>query len=132
MPLPPNVAFELRRHIKNHGVWGPERLLFPHVMRTGHVNASYFYRQIWMVALSEGKVPHGKPRSVPHCCGSRLLYAGVPENAVADWMGHSSTDVLREHCHYIFEGAEQRGRAAITRMLTPGADDPTEGQADVA
>ncbi|MEU2826678.1 tyrosine-type recombinase/integrase [Streptomyces bacillaris] len=21
-PLPPNVAFELRRHIKNHGVWG--------------------------------------------------------------------------------------------------------------
>lgn len=22
VPLPPNVAFELRRHIKNHGVWG--------------------------------------------------------------------------------------------------------------
>nr|WP_237528200.1 MULTISPECIES: hypothetical protein [unclassified Streptomyces] len=31
VPLPPNVAFELRRHIKNHGVWGPERLLFPNV-----------------------------------------------------------------------------------------------------
>lgn len=58
--------------------------------------------------------------------GSRLLYAGVPENDVADWMGHSSTDVLREHYHYIFEGAEQRGRAAIATMLTPGADDPTE------
>ncbi|MGB8938926.1 MAG: hypothetical protein WCD21_01600 [Streptomyces sp.] len=58
--------------------------------------------------------------------GSRLLYAGVPENDVADWMGRSSTDVLREYYHYIFEGAEQRGRAAIATMLTPGADDPTE------
>lgn len=58
--------------------------------------------------------------------GSRLLYAGVPENDVADWMGHSSTDVLREHYHYIFEGAEQRGRATIATMLTPGADDPKE------
>ncbi|GHI07194.1 hypothetical protein [Streptomyces cellostaticus] len=56
----------------------------------------------------------------------RHLYAGVPENDVADWMGHSSTDVLREHYHYIFEGAEQRGRAAIATMLTPGTDDPTE------
>lgn len=59
-------------------------------------------------------------------CGSRLLYAGVPENDVANWMGHSSTDVLREHYHYIFEGAEQRGRAAIATMLTPGADDPDD------
>lgn len=45
---------------------------------------------------------------------------------MADWMGRSSTDVLREYYHYIFEGAEQRGRAAIATMLTPGADDPTE------
>ncbi|MGW1075862.1 hypothetical protein [Streptomyces sp. NPDC002537] len=60
-PLPPNVAFELRRHIKNHGTWGP--------------------------------------------------------------------DVLRQHYHYIFEGAGQRGRAAIATMLTPGADDPTERSA---
>ncbi|WP_436738554.1 hypothetical protein [Streptomyces sp. BBFR102] len=35
-------------------------------------------------------------------------------------------DVLREHCRYIFEGAEQRGRAAIATMPTPGADDPPE------
>lgn len=61
-----------------------------------------------------------------HYYGSRLLYAGVPENDVADWMGHSGTDVLREHYHYVFEGAEQRGRAPIATMLTPGADDPTE------
>lgn len=47
-------------------------------------------------------------------------------------MGHSSTDVLREHYHYIFEGAGQRGRTAIASMLTPGADDPTEGRAEVA
>ncbi|MCX4823559.1 site-specific integrase [Streptomyces sp. NBC_01142] len=109
VPLPPNVAFELRRHIKNQGVWGPERLLFP-----------------WMVALSKGGVAYCKPHSMRHYYGSRLLYAGVPENDVADWMGHSSTDVLREHYHYIFEGAEQRGRAAIATMLTPGTDDPTE------
>ncbi|GHE61657.1 hypothetical protein GCM10018785_33300 [Streptomyces longispororuber] len=61
-----------------------------------------------------------------HYYGSRLLYAGVPENDVADWMGHSGTDVLREHYHYIFEEAEQRSRAAIATMLAPGADDPTE------
>ncbi|MDW4900465.1 tyrosine-type recombinase/integrase [Streptomyces californicus] len=67
-----------------------------------------------------------KAHSLRHYCGSRLLYAGVPENDVADWMGHSSTDVLREHYHYIFEGAEQRGRAAIATMLTPGADDASE------
>ncbi|MFE3558328.1 tyrosine-type recombinase/integrase [Streptomyces sp. NPDC059193] len=126
VPLPPNVAFELRRHIKNHGVWGPERLLFPNVTRTGYLYASYFYRQIWLVALTKGEVPYCKPHSMRHYYGSRLLYAGVPENDVADWMGHSSTDVLREHYHYIFEGAEQRGRAAIATMLTPGADDPTE------
>ncbi|MEU2355253.1 hypothetical protein [Streptomyces misionensis] len=41
-------------------------------------------------------------------------------------MDHSSTDVLREHYHYIFEEAEQRGRAAIATMSMPGADDPTE------
>ncbi|MGV9560736.1 hypothetical protein [Streptomyces sp. NPDC003480] len=35
-------------------------------------------------------------------------------------MGHSSADVLREHYHYIFGGAERRGRAA------PGTDDHTE------
>ncbi|MGI5338321.1 hypothetical protein ACQEVS_13425 [Streptomyces sp. CA-181903] len=46
-------------------------------------------------------------------------------------MGHSSTGVLRQHYHYIFEGAEQRGSAAIATMLTPGADDPTE-RAEVA
>ncbi|MFD9519468.1 hypothetical protein [Streptomyces sp. NPDC059979] len=42
-----------------------------------------------------------------------------------------NVDVLREHYHYLFEGAEQRGRTAIATMLTPGADDPTE-QAEVA
>lgn len=126
VPLPPNVALELRRHIKNHGVWGPERLLFPNVSRTGYLYASYFYRQIWLVALNKAEVEYCKPHSMRHYYGSRLLYAGVPENDVADWMGHSSTDVLREHYHYIFEGAEQRGRAAIATMLTPGADDPTE------
>lgn len=126
VPLPPNVAFELRRHIKNHGVWGPERLLFPNVTRTGYLYASYFYPKIWMEALGKGQVKYCKAHSLRHYYGSRLLYAGVPENDVADWMGHSSTDVLREHYHYIFEGAEQRGRAAIATMLTPGADDPTE------
>ncbi|MFD9452325.1 tyrosine-type recombinase/integrase [Streptomyces sp. NPDC059985] len=125
VPLPPNVAFELRRHIKNHRVWGPERLLFPNVTRTGYLYASYFYRQIWLVALTKGGVTYCKP-PLRHYYGSRLLYAGVPENDVADWMGHSSTDVLREHYHYVFEGAEQRGRAAIASMLTPGADDPSE------
>ncbi|MFD3759073.1 tyrosine-type recombinase/integrase [Streptomyces sp. NPDC058622] len=126
VPLPPNVAFELRRHIKNHGTWGPERLVFPNVTRTGYVYASYFYRQVWLPALTKGEVTYCKPHSMRHYYGSRLLYAGVPENDVADWMGHSSTDVLREHYHYLFEGAEQRGRAAIATMLTPGADDPTE------
>ncbi|MFI1939628.1 tyrosine-type recombinase/integrase [Streptomyces purpureus] len=113
------------------GVWGPERLLFPNVTRTGYLYASYFYRQIWLVALTKSEVTYCKPHSMRHYYGSRLLYAGVPENDVADWMGHSSTDVLREHYHYIFEGAEQRGRAAIATMLTPGADDPTE-RAEVA
>ena len=126
VPLPPNVAFELRRHIKNHGVWGPERLLFPNVTRAGYLYASYFYPKIWMEALAKGQVKYCTAHSLRHYYGSRLLYAGVPENDVADWMGHSSTDVLREHYHYIFEGAEQRGRAAIATMLTPGADDPTE------
>ncbi|MFE3763772.1 tyrosine-type recombinase/integrase, partial [Streptomyces sp. NPDC059104] len=126
VPLPPNVARELRRHIKNHGVWGAERLLFPNVTRTGYLYASYFYRQIWLAALAKGEVAYCRPHSMRHYYGSRLLYAGVPENDVADWMGHSSTNVVREHYHYIFEGAEQRGRSAITTMLTPGADDPTE------
>ncbi|MFJ7155845.1 tyrosine-type recombinase/integrase [Streptomyces sp. NPDC101118] len=129
VPLPPNVAFELRRHMKNHGMWGPERLLFPNVTRTGYLYASYFYRQIWPVALRKGGVPYCKPHSMRHYYGSRLLYAGVPENDVADWMGHSSTGVLREHYHYIFEGAVQRGRTAIATMLTPGADDPGKGDA---
>ncbi|GGY71586.1 hypothetical protein GCM10010300_13440 [Streptomyces olivaceoviridis] len=78
------------------------------------------------MALDKAGVAYCKPHSFRHYYGSRPLYAGVPENDVADWMGHSSTDVLREHYHYIFEGAEQRGRAAIASMLTPGADDPTE------
>ncbi|WP_262386731.1 site-specific integrase [Streptomyces sp. TRM49041] len=112
IPLPPNVAFELRRHIQNHGVWGPERLLFPHVTRTGFLYASYFYPKTWTIALDKGGVTYCKAHSLRHYYGSRLLYAGVPENDVADWMGHSSTDVLREHYHYIFEGAEQRGRGS--------------------
>ena len=40
-----------------------------------------------MVALSKGKVTYCKP----HHYGSRLLYAGTPENDVADWMGHRLT-----------------------------------------
>ncbi|MFF8284614.1 hypothetical protein ACF06W_18110 [Streptomyces albus] len=86
--------------------WGPEHLLFPNVSRTGYLYASYLYRQIWLVALSQGEVAYCKPHSMRHYYGSRFLYAGVPENDVADWMGHSGTDVLREHYHYIFEGAE--------------------------
>lgn len=132
VPLPPNVAFELRRHIKNHGVGGPDRLLFPNVSRTGYPYASYFYRRIWLVALDKAGVEYTKPHATRHYYGSRLLYAGVPENDVADWMGHSSTELPREHYHHIFEGAEQRGRAAIATMLTPGADHPTEGRAEVA
>lgn len=88
----------------------------------------------------EGRLPRPPWESGPATYGrlraitirwTWLLYAGVPENDVADWMGHGSTNVLREHYHYIFEGAEQRGRAAIATMLTPGADDPTE-TSDVA
>ncbi|SFC11978.1 tyrosine-type recombinase/integrase [Streptomyces aidingensis] len=132
VPLPPNVAFELRRHLKNHGTWGPERLLFPNVTRSGYLYASYFYRQIWMVSLTKAALDYCKPHAVRHYYGSRLLYAGVPENDVADWMGHSSTDVLREHYHYIFEGAEERGRSAIASMLSPGADDPGAAGSEVA
>ncbi|MCZ9346560.1 tyrosine-type recombinase/integrase [Streptomyces sp. TRM76130] len=84
--------------------------------RTGYLYASYFYPKIWMVALDKGGVSYCKAHSLRHYYGPRLLYAGVPGNDVADWMGHSSTDVLREHYHYVFEGAEQRGgRAAIAR-----------------
>ncbi|MBT2385805.1 hypothetical protein [Streptomyces sp. ISL-11] len=45
--------------------------------------------------------------------------------------GASARGVLRQHHHCLFEGVEQRGRAAIATMLTPGADDPTE-RAEVA
>ncbi|APY87960.1 hypothetical protein A7J05_21635 [Streptomyces alfalfae] len=97
-------------------------------MAHGYLYASYLYRQIWLVALSKEEVAYCKPHSMRHYYGSRLLYAGVSENDVADWMGHSSTDVLREHYHHIFEGAEQRGRAAIASMVTPGADAPPKGR----
>lgn len=63
--------------------------------RTGYLYASYFYPKIWMEALGKGQVKYCKAHSLRHYYGSRLLYAGVPENDVADWMGHSSTDVLR-------------------------------------
>ncbi|MFF4368465.1 tyrosine-type recombinase/integrase [Streptomyces sp. NPDC001594] len=118
VPLPPNVAFELRRHIKNHGVWGTERLLFPNVTRTGYLYASYFYRQIWLAALTKGEVSYCKPHSMRHYYGSRLLYAGVPENDVADWMGHSSTDVLRRALSLHL----RRGRAARARCHRNHAD----------
>lgn len=68
-----------RWHIKNHDVWGPERLLSHNVKRTGCPYASYFHPKIWMVALDKGRVTYCEPHSLRRYYGSRLLYAGVPE-----------------------------------------------------
>ncbi|MEU2059918.1 hypothetical protein [Streptomyces sp. NPDC013455] len=60
------VDFKAETLRVDHGVWGPERLLFPNVTRTGYLYASYFYPKIWMMALDKGGVTYCKPHSLRH------------------------------------------------------------------
>lgn len=130
VPLPDAVALGLRRHLKQHGTWGPEGLLFCNKTRTGFLYPEYWYQSVWMPALSAAKVAYFKTHCLRHFYASSLLAQGVPMTEVSAWLGHSSVSVTEEYYAHLMPDAPDRARRAIDAAL--GLVRPVEEEAPEA
>ncbi|MFE0458241.1 tyrosine-type recombinase/integrase [Kitasatospora sp. NPDC058965] len=130
VPLPDAVALGLRRHLKQHGTWGPEELLFCNKTRTGFLYPEYWYQSVWMPALSAARVAYFKTHCLRHFFASSLLAQGVPMTEVSAWLGHSSVSVTEEYYAHLMPDAPGRARAAIDAAL--GLVKPVEEEGPAA
>ncbi|MGQ4384977.1 tyrosine-type recombinase/integrase [Streptomyces sp. SAS_270] len=117
VPLPDVVALPVRRHLKDHGTWSDEGLLFSNVTRTGLLYPSYWYARIWRPALAGADVDYFKPHSFRHFYAASLLAQGVPVAEVSAWLGHSSVSFTERYYGDLMPDAPDRARLAMDGVL---------------
>lgn len=117
VPLPEVVALAVRRHLKEHGTWGVEELLFSNVSGTGLLYPQYWYTRIWKPALAGAGVDYFKPHSFRHFYAASLLAQGVPVTELSAWLGHSSVSFTERYYGDLMPDAPDRARLAMDGVL---------------
>ncbi|WP_328723762.1 site-specific integrase [Streptomyces sp. NBC_00247] len=125
LPLPDFVSTELRRHLRDHKPWGEDGYLFPNITRTNYLDRSAWSR----VILGEAVAEAGISRTVRghwfrHYFASVCLAAGVPITDLANWLGHSSPQIVLDTYAHLMPDAPDRTRTAMDAALG-GADGGT-------
>lgn len=93
--LSPFAVTALRRWLECKAQYGLKALeLFPSKPIGGTLNASTLYRHVEAVLDGLGVSQQKGARRLRHTFAIRQLSAGAPENAVKDWLGLSSDEML--------------------------------------
>lgn len=132
--VPPLVAVELRRHLRNHetgpatGRDGkPVEVLFPGVSNGLHVHGR-FYEQAWYPTLEKVGMPRRFDfHALRHFCVSNLLAEGAPLPAVAGYVGDTVQTVSRTYAHWLRDD-EDVPADILAKVLAPASDDTTMTQ----
>jgi integrase len=98
--VPGFVAFELRRHLRDHRGDG---LLFGGRRGTPRLRRDQFYASAWRPALVGAGLPPDRFtfHALRHFCASTLLAEGAPLTAVAGHLGDTVETVSRTYVHWL-------------------------------
>jgi integrase len=89
--------------------------------RGGRINEANFRNRVWRPALEAAGVEYIDPYSMRHTCASWLRQDGMPDAAIAQILGHSSTRMLGVYAHHD-PLAFDRVRDAWARWRAEAAD----------
>lgn len=89
--------------------------------RGGRINEANFRNRVWRPALEAAGVDYIDPYSMRHTCASWLRQDGLPDAAIAQILGHSSTRMVGTYAHHD-PLAFERVRDAWARWAAEGGD----------
>jgi integrase len=117
--VPPLVAVELRRHLRDHQ---SEGILFRGLRGAPMLRRDQFYSSGWKPALVAAGLAGDRFvfHACRHWCASTLLAEGAPLTAVAGHLGDTVETVSRTYVHWL---RDDRGVPAeiLDRMLGPAS-----------
>jgi integrase len=99
VPMAPQVAAALRRHLERSQHQDREHLVFGHP-RTGKVLSSSAIDQRFKKALRAAKVREVRFEDLRHTFGTRLAAGGVPIRTIQEWMGHEDIRTTQIYAAY--------------------------------
>jgi integrase len=117
--VPGAVAFELRRHLRDHQGDG---LLFRGVRGTPMLRRDQFYASAWHPALVGAGLAKDRFvfHSLRHFCASTLLAEGAPLTAVAGHLGDTVETVSRTYVHWLRDDRSVPADV-LDRVLAPSS-----------
>lgn len=129
--LPPLVAVELRRHLRDHhdparvfgGDGGPAALVFQGRVGTpALMHPNDFYERTWQPALAAAGLPAGrfKFHALRHFCASAMLANGADVAMVAGHLGDTVETVSRTYVHWLRDNRHVPA-VILERVLAPEA-----------
>lgn len=68
--------------------------------RGGRLNEANFRQRVWRPALEAAGVDYIDPYSMRHTCATWLRQEGLPDAAIAQILGHSSTRMVGTYAHH--------------------------------
>jgi len=120
--VPGTVAFELRRHVREHLDDG---LLFRTPRAGEPMRRDQFYVSAWRPALVNAGLDARRYvfHTLRHFAASSMLAEGVPLTAVAGHLGDTVETVSRVYAHWLRDDRDVPA-AVLDRLLAPDADPP--------
>jgi integrase len=99
VPMAPQVAVALRRHLDRSQHRDREHLVFGHP-RTGKVLSASAIDRRFKKALRAAKVREVRFEDLRHTFGTRLAANGVPPRDIQEWMGHEDIRTTQIYAAY--------------------------------
>ena len=117
--VPPLVAVELRRHLRDHQAEG---VLFRGLRGAPMLRRDQFYDSGWKPALKMAGLPIDRFvfHACRHWCASTLLAEGAPLTAVAGHLGDTVETVSRTYVHWLRDDRDIPADI-LDRMLGPAS-----------
>lgn len=108
VPMPPQVAAALQRHLDRSQYRDREHLVFGHP-RTGKVLSASAIDRRFKKVLRAAKVREVRFEDLRHTFGTRLAANGVPPRDMQEWMGHE--DIRTRQIYAAYEPREHEVEA---------------------
>lgn len=89
VPLPPNLAATLQRHLDEHVGPDADALLFTGP-KGGPLCYRYFYMDLWRSVLDDLGLPAVGLHALRHSAAARMIAAGAAPKAIQKVLGHRS------------------------------------------
>ena len=130
--VPGVVAFELRRHLRDHPT-DSAAPMFGGRRGTPQLRRDQFYTSAWRPALKAAGLAEDRYvfHSLRHFCASSLLAEGAPLTAVAGHLGDTVETVTRTYVHWLRDDREVPAEV-LDRVLAPASSAPYVRQGGLA